>query len=332
MIIPNKLNPGDEVRVIAPSTSLAIMKQEDLEIAKGRFAELGLKLSFSANAFVDNGGFSASVEKKLSDLHQAFADKNVKMVLCGVGGFNAIEMLPKIDYELIRNNPKLFGGFSDISLLNLAITRKTGMVTYHSPTFSNFAEVEGFDYTLEYFKATFFESELETIKILPSSQWCNDPYYLGQDGRRFEKNTGNYILQDGQAEGVLIGGNVSTIRLLYGTDFMPQFGDKSLILYIEDDSEVNKEFTMLEFNRNFESIILQPWFQRVKAILIGRFEKAGEVKLEELKKTLLGKKLNLPIVANLDFGHTTPLFTLPVGLKAKLDTSKVEGILEISLK
>jgi muramoyltetrapeptide carboxypeptidase LdcA involved in peptidoglycan recycling len=148
----------------------------------------------------------------------------------------------------------------------------------------------------------------------------------------FENSSGIYAIQDGKAEGVLLGGNLSSIRLLYGTDYMPDFDDQPLVLYLEDDSEINKELTGVEFDRNFESVRLQPWFKRVQAILIGRFEKSAELDLEELSRHLLSKKLNIPIVANLDFGHTTPFFTLPNGLTASLDAQNWKTNLEVRLR
>lgn len=131
-IVPNKLKPGDEIRVIAPARSLKIIGQDSREIARKRFEEAGLKVTFGRNTTDENCDLfaSAAVEKRLEDLHEAFADKRVKAIFTVIGGANSNMLLPYIDYELIKQNPKVFCGFSDITALLNGIYAKTGMVTF----------------------------------------------------------------------------------------------------------------------------------------------------------------------------------------------------------
>ena len=139
MIIPNKIKTGDEVRVIAPSRSLALIAKEHIEIAIRRFNEMGLKVSFGRHVNECDQYFnSSSIESRVHDLHDAFSDPNVKVIMTIIGGFNCNQLLKYIDYDLISNNPKILCGYSDITALQNAIYAKTGVVTYSGPHFSTF--------------------------------------------------------------------------------------------------------------------------------------------------------------------------------------------------
>ena len=156
-IIPNKLKKGDEIRVIAPSRSMSLLNDKTINIATSRLIEMGFKVTFGKNVNnTTNDDFCcASIEDRVNDLHDAFKDKNVKAILTVIGGFNVNQILDYIDYELIKNNPKIICGFSDITALLHAIYAKTGLVTYYGPHFSSFGMKKGFDYTLKYFKKIF---------------------------------------------------------------------------------------------------------------------------------------------------------------------------------
>ena len=149
-IVPAKLNVGDEVRIIAPSRSFNLLSQETIDIATNRLEELGLKVSFGKNIRneIDKNYCCASIEDRIEDLHDAFRDKNVKAILTVIGGYNVNQILDYIDYDLIKNNPKIICGFSDITALLNAITAKTGLVTYYGPHYSSFGMKKGFEYTL----------------------------------------------------------------------------------------------------------------------------------------------------------------------------------------
>ena len=120
-MIPDKLKQGDEVRVIAPARSASDIDERVLDRAKAALESLGLKVTFSKNAFSRNQRGCPTDDEKVEDLHEAFMDENVKCILAAIGGFNSNQMLGKIDWQIIKDNPKIFGGFSDITVLNHAI-------------------------------------------------------------------------------------------------------------------------------------------------------------------------------------------------------------------
>lgn len=152
-IVPEKLKIGDEIRVIAPSRSMKILKEDTINIAKSRLENLGFKVSFGNNVMnsINDNYKCASIEDRVSDLHDAFSNRNVKAILTVIGGYNVNQILDEIDYELIKNNPKILCGFSDITALTNAIYAKTGLVTYSGVHFSSFGMKYGFEYSLEFF-------------------------------------------------------------------------------------------------------------------------------------------------------------------------------------
>jgi len=323
MIVPSKLKKGDEIRIVSPAQSLSIISEDNRSVAIKRLNQLGLKVSFSKHAEESDEFLSSSVKSRIDDIHEAFKDKNVKAVLATIGGFNSNQLLRYIDYSLIKRNPKIFCGYSDITAIANAIMKKTEIITYSGPGFSNFGMKKGFEQTLNYFKKCLFQKE--SFEVIPSEKWSNDKWYLDQENRKFIKNKGCWVINEGKAEGKIIGGNLCTLNLLQGTEFMPSLQDS--ILFIEDDYESNAN----NFDMDLQSLIHQPEFKGVKGIVIGRFEKASEVTKELITKIIKTKRElnNIPVIANADFGHTTPLITFPIGGKASLKVHKSKVKLKI---
>lgn len=313
LIYPSKLKKGDEVRVIAPSRSLVIVLKEIRETANKRFAELGLKLTFGKHLEESDDFVSSSIESRIEDFHDAFSDKNVKAVITVIGGFNSNQLLKHLDWDLIKNNPKIFCGYSDITALNNAIFAKTGLVSYSGPHYSTFGQELHFDYTLEYFKKCLFLDE--PFEIKPSDNWTDDHWFRNQTERNLIGNDGFWIINKGKASGTIIGANLCTFNLLQGTEYFPSLKDS--IIFIEDDEESQRH----HFDRDLQSLIHLPDFKNVKGVVIGRFQNASKVSKDVLTKIIKNKKEleNLPVIANADFGHTDPKITFPVGGEVEIE-------------
>ncbi len=317
-IFPEKLKQGDEVRIITPSRSLAIISKENRENGNKRFAELGLKLSFGKHAEEIDDFVSSSIKSRIEDLHNAFSDENVKAILTVIGGFNSNQLLKYIDWNLIKNNPKIFCGFSDITALNNAIFAKTSLVTYSGPFYSTFGQKLYFDYTLDYFKKCLMSEE--SFEVKPSDNWSEDVWYKDQNNRKLVQNPGWVIINEGKAEGTILGDNLCTFNLLQGTEYFPDLSNS--ILFIEDDEESAPH----NFDRDLQSLIHLPNFHKVKGIVIGRFQKASEMTNDLLIQIIKSKKElnNIPVIANLDFGHTDPKMTFPIGGNVKISASNLK--------
>ncbi len=317
-IFPEKLAPGDEIRVIAPSTSLRVIQTRIREGALRNLADMGLRVTYGRNSEECDEFESSSIQARITDLHEAFMAPHVKGILTSLGGYNSNQLLRYLDYDLIRANPKILCGYSDITALTTAIYAKTGLVTYSGPHFSTFAMEQGLEYTLDYFKNCMMEVKPFTIN--PSTEWSDDKWYQDQGKRKFIHNDGYLVIHEGVAEAKLLGGNLCTLNLLQGTEYMPSLADS--ILLLEDDYESKA----LTFDRDLQSLLHQPGFSGVRGLVIGRFQNelaisnAKLISIVESKKELDG----IPVIANADFGHTTPQFTFPVGGEGRLTAGNGE--------
>ena len=316
-IIPAKLQKGDKVMVVAPARGLKLIGQDVRKIALDRLNSLGLEVVFAPNTTDENWDYmgSTSVEKRVADIHYAFKDKSVKAIFTVIGGFNSNQLLKYLDYDLIKQNPKIFCGFSDITAISNAIKEKTGLVTYYGPHFSTLGMKLGCDYTFEHMIKMLLEDGIDDIE--PAQIWSDDLWFLDQDKRDFEANEGYWIINEGNAEGVIEGGNLCTYNLLLGTPYRHHFTEDT-ILFIEDDTITN---ALAEFERDLQALIHQEDFKHVKGIVIGRFLKDAKVTKEGLEFVIKTKEelKNIPVIANVDFGHTSPILTIPLGGFAKIE-------------
>lgn len=319
-IFPKKLSKGDEIRIISPARSMGIISSTVRSIALKRLENMGLKVSFSKHSAERDVFDSSSVESRLDDIHEAFAEEKVKGILTTIGGSNSIHLLKELDYDLIKKNAKILCGYSDITTLQNAIYAKTGLVTYSGPHFSTFGCLKGIDFVIDYFQKCLFENEKE-VCLAPSSAWSDDEWYLNQEKRKFIPNEGYVMLNCGEALGTILGGNIVSFNILQGTEYMPSL--KNSILFLEDDYLITADI----LDRHIHSIILQKDFCYVKGIVLGRFQVNSKISVELLKKIISSKKelKELPVVAEVDFGHTLPLFTFPIGGNIKLE-SKPSGV------
>lgn len=319
IILPAKLQKGDEVRIVAPSLSYKIISNEIRELATQRLVERGLKVSFGKNVEICNQFTSSSILERVSDIHDAFSDKKVKAIFSVIGGYNSNELLPHLDYNLIKNNPKFLIGYSDTTTLLNAIHAKTGLVTYYGPSFSTLGMKKGAEYILSDLDKTLFEDK--TISYAPSQKWSDDSWFLDQENRTFYNNEGPIVINPGIAKGFLMGGEMTTFQLLIGTSYLPVLDDIVLMLEITD---ISSENSLKIINRLIYSLTQQPFFKNVKGIIFGRFEHSLNIDLREFSDLIKGNEClkNIPIIGNVDFGHTFPMTTLPIGKEISISTTE----------
>lgn len=314
---PDFLRPGDNIRVIAPSSSMKILSQDTINYAVKCFENMGFKISFAEHAYESDVFGSSSIESRILDLHEAFKDQSVKAIITAIGGYNCNQLLDYVDWDLIKSNPKIFCGYSDITILLNTIFVKTGLVTYYGPHFSTFGQKFLNHYTADYFFKSLAQSK--PFEVYASEHWSDDKWFIDQDNRQIKSNDGYWIIQDGVASGVVVGGHLGTFCLLQGTQFAPSLKDKILIL--EEDAY---PADLKEFDRRLQSILQQSESKHISAILIGRFEEAYGMNRTLLSQIIKSKAAlkNKPVIANVDFGHTEPHCTLPIGGMIKVDTAQ----------
>ena len=309
-----KLKKGDHIRVVSPSSSIQSIGGFDANVsAKEKLEELGFDISFSSNYFEHDLFDSASIASRVEDLHEAFADPSVDAVLATIGGFNCNELLPYLDYDLIAQNPKIICGYSDTTALLNAIYTKTGIQTYMGPSYSSFKMEAGQDYQTEAWLKAVMQDDYD---LVPSKEWSSDPWYDPTQPRHFMPTEWK-VYNAGSALGTIIGGNLSTFSLLRGTPYAPQA--ENYILFVEEAEGYPPEHFLREL-----AALLQA-YPSPQAVIIGRFPKECEM-TEEILLAILDKHpllKNIPVLYDVDFAHTQPLFTITIGAQAALDTDEM---------
>lgn len=304
-MIANKLKPGDEVRVIAPSRNLTEVRQDVHHHAIDFWEKEGFHITFSKNSQEVNQFHSSSIASRVEDIHEAFLDPNVKMIITCLGGFNTNQLLRYLDYDLIAKHPKILCGYSDITALTNAIYARTGLVTYHGPHFSTF----GFDQEVEFTWNAFYNCVMQDGPISVTSS---------------ETAKKCYTIQEGYCEGAIIGGNLCTLNLLQGTPYIPDIRNK--VLFLEDDNIMGPYFCY-EFDRNLESLLQTEGADTIKGIVFGRFDDSCGLTIEMITDIVREKVPdNIPVIFGADFGHVFPMITFPIGgtVRISADINSVE--------
>ncbi|HEM3538129.1 TPA: LD-carboxypeptidase [Streptococcus suis] len=306
-----RLKKGDHIRVVSPSSSIERIGGFKANLAaKERLEELGFKLSFSEHYFENDIFDSAPIASRVADLEAAFADESVDAILTTIGGVNCNELLPYLDFDLIARHPKIFCGYSDTTALLNAIYAKTGMQTYMGPAYSSFKMDLGQQYQTEaWLKAVTQDS----YDLIPSPEWSSDAWYLPDAPRTFYPTEWK-VYNPGQASGIAIGGNISTLNLLTGTEFAPR--PDNYILFLEEAEDDD----YLIIARHLTALLQA--YPNPQAVLIGRFPKETKM-TEEILLAILDKHpilKKVPVLYDLDFAHTQPLFTITIGGQVELDT------------
>jgi len=320
-IVPRKLRRGDTLRVVAPARSRKFASVHDhTALIEKRFAALGLRLTFGDHVDERDDFDSASVASRVADLHAAFADPEVAGILTVIGGFNSNELLPYLDWDLIAAHPKIFCGYSDITAVQNAVLARTGLVTYSGPHWSSFGMREHFEQTEQWFtQALLGEGPIE---LRASETWTDDLWFVDQDERTVRANDGWWPLRPGQATGRIVGGNLCTLNLLQGTQYMPSMD--GAVLMVEDDYLSDAK----EFARNLTSLLQLPDASGVRGLVIGRFQEASQVTRSLLEQIIArqDRLAGLPVLANVDFGHTNQHITFPIGGRAALAVGDITSL------
>lgn len=296
-VLPQKLSPGDTVALVAPSEPV----EKEQVSQTGKFLEtLGYKFKPGKHLFFKIGDYTAgTIEDRAEDLNAAFADPEIKAILMANGGYAADQVLSLLDYDLISKNPKIFIGFSDATILQLAFLTKCGLVTFHGPNFGSIYEAP--EYTLQNLWPVVTKSEMTNIISL--NKW--------------------EVLRNGKGKGTLIGGNLDTMCSILGTSYdpFPNLPNEKIILFFEEYEESYNRIIRRLFQLKHAGI-----FERCEAMLVGKLvdcnEEDGYVGVPELRYTLLqmARSYDFPIIWNADFGHTPEKFTIPIGVEGEIDT------------
>ncbi|MCL4375573.1 LD-carboxypeptidase [Candidatus Marsarchaeota archaeon] len=326
VIKPEALKKGDTIGVITPASPLTKNRLDLVNLKVRQLEAMGYRVHFGRNYNKELGHKAGTSEERLSDLMDMFEDKDIKAIITARGGYNSNELLDSIDYSIIRKNPKIFCGFSDITFLHCAIHTKTGLATFYGPNLNTRFALPGEDvgYTLNYFNKVLTE-ENDRLKIMPSSRFT----FLRELEIPEDKLYATVwkTLKEGSAEGKLVGGHIFTFLDLAGTEYFPDFSDK--ILFWEDT-----ESTTALTDRSLHQMKMLGIFDEIKGMIVGRTNDL-EYKTDDqdypLDKIIIEatKGYDFPIISGMDFGHTTPMFTIPYGITARIYATESEQRFEL---
>lgn len=287
-IIAPKLKKGDTIGFLSVSGDIKDFSR--LEKAKELFEKRGYRVVISDTAKMRKNYLCAEDTVRAKVLNDFFADETVNAIVSCRGGYGAIRILDKIDYESIKANPKIFCGYSDITALQLIIYKKTGLVTYNAPmAYADFgADID------EYSEESFFDTLTQGIKEI-----CLDK---------------PQIFYAGTVSGVLWGGNLSTIQSLCGLDFIP---DDKFIFTVEDVNE-----PVYKIDRMFTQLLnISQFKNNLSGIILGDFSGIDNGRYFDDFMTELAQNLKIPVVSGLKFGHKKQKLTFPIGQKVIFDTN-----------
>ena len=299
VIKPKALKPGASIGVIAPSGAL---KRSGYELLVENFQLLGYQILHTDNLRVQNGFLAGTDAQKIEDLHHMYENPEVSAILCARGGYGTTRLLEKLNYSLISANCKPLIGYSDITALHLAIYKKCGIVGFHGPVGISIFN----PFSIEHFNAVIQKGKKNKITI-------DDPL----------------VISPGIATGKLMGGNLSVLISMIGTPYECDWSNH--IIFIEEVGE-----STYRIDRMLTQLRSAQKFKGVKGIVLGHFTRCDaqpgdpyyefSTSLSEVFKDRLGD-LDIPVMGGGPFGHEEDNVTLPIGIKAVMDTEK--GVLKL---
>jgi muramoyltetrapeptide carboxypeptidase len=307
VVKPKKLSNNDLIGVVSPSS----LPSDLSRINKGieYLEKCGFRVKVGKNVGKFRGYLAGTDEERLSDIHDMFSDKEVKAVFAIRGGYGSGRLLEKLNYNLIKKNPKIFVGYSDITALQNAIFSKTGLITFAGPMV---AVDFGGDKINEFAEANFWEMLTNNKKV----------------GKLLNPNSEKlFVLNKGRGEGKLLGGNLAVLASLFGSTFVPSF--KNSILFIEEIGE-----SPYRVDRMLNQLKIAGVFKNLQGVLLGRFVDCYETDAEKKSLTLneviadYFNDLKIPVMYNFIHGHVPDTLTVPIGANAKINTSR--GFVEIT--
>ena len=281
-----RLQPNQTVGIIAPASPV---NQSEISEGLKLLESFPLKIKQGEHIFDHLNYLAGSDNDRVSDLHRMFSDPEIKAIFCARGGYGSARLLNDIDFDLIRKNPKIIVGFSDLTALLLALFNKSGLITIHGPTLSDLPKNKNWEH-------------LSSLIARP---------YKPQIFFKQEKE-----INKGIARGILLGGNLSTLCSLLDTPFLPSF--EGVILFLEEKGE-----SPYKLDRMLTQLLLSGRLNRLSALIIGQIEDCGEMEIiNSMLQERLGR-LTIPVVAGLPVGHGNENISLPLGLPAVLDTERM---------
>ena len=329
---PKSLKIGDKLAIISPSGASGAYFPHRVEKGLKALEDLGFKPILFSSVRKSVKGSAGLPEDRAIDLHKAFLDPSISGIIAAIGGLTLNEVLPLIDFNIIKSNPKIFCGYSDNTLLHFALNTQANLISFYGPSLiTQFGEHPyPFEYTIKYFlKAVMSNEPIGTID--PSVFWTDEflDWHEKKDLVRARKLKDNYDghiwLKKGKAKGKSFIACLPSIISLHGTKFFPDLENSILFLENPEGQELGKGQPLSYINSDLATLKLMGIFERISGLIVGRLY--GGKKSEDydeffniiLRQT---KEYDFPILANVNFGHSDPIITIPYNVLVELDSEK----------
>ncbi len=299
LIKPRALKEGDTIGLVAPGSPIT---PEQLDIAKANLQSLGFEVRHTQSILLRKGYLAGNDRQRAADINEFFKDESIQGIWCVRGGYGSARILPYLDFKMIKKNPKVFVGYSDVTALHIALLRYAKLICFHGPV----AGYEWSDYSKEHLSILMQKQKNVFIR----------PLIEAKEGNSIKDSI---TIKSGQATGILAGGNLSLITSLLGTGYELDFKDKIVVL--EDIGE-----QPYRIDRMLTQLLLQGTLQNAAGIALGVMKNCEAKDMEgslTLNQTLTDRlfQLDIPVVYGLSFGHVLNNATLPLGINAQLDVN-----------
>lgn len=316
----DKLKVGDKVGIFTPSSPATVTARKRYERAKSFLESKGLVIVEGNLTGKSEVYRSGSPKARAAELNELLRDPEVKMVMSTIGGTNSNSLLPYIDYEALKRNPKIVVGYSDATAIILALYHKTTITTYYGPALiPSFGEFEPLVHdTYQYFEDYFMDESSLPYEVPMPRYWSDEPVNWLDKTKEKTLYQNEWITRNtGVAEGRLIGGNVNAMYGFIGTEYFPPIKNGDVLL-VEDCA---KNASIVE--KNFAMLKMHGIFEKISGIILGKHEGyddlgTGKKPIDLLMEQLDGKEI--PVLGEFDTCHTHPMHPLAIGKKVKLDT------------
>ena len=292
-IYPRKINIGDTIGIAAPAGSF---NRERFNSGVGILENMGFNIFMPDQLMQEDRWFAGDDDTRVSVLHNLFLDPDVKAIVCARGGYGSMRLLEKIDFDIVRAHPKIFAGFSDITVLLSAFYERAGLVCYHAPVVTSLIDADDL-----------------SLKVFRSMLTDDKPFSMIAD-----EDTG-CVVCSGQASGIIQGGNLTTLNHLTGTEFMPELDGKVLLL--EDIAE-----PAYKIDRMLTQMRLAGIFSGIRGIVLGQFEDCGRYEaINSIFKENFKDK-GIPVISGFGFGHSKRNLAFPIGAEITLDSRNLSVV------
>ncbi|PPQ96391.1 hypothetical protein CVT26_004993 [Gymnopilus dilepis] len=340
-IAPKALRPSSTIAILSPSARLNNLLPKRVSLAIGFFSSLGFKVKLNDKPLSRTATLKESIEQRVKEIHEAFIDPEVQAIVCSLGGPNCNELLNHLDYNLIKANPKILCGFSDITYLHYALYTQSDLRTFYGPTaLTQFAEFPSpLDTTASHFMKILTNPSNSPGNFPLSKEYTDESatqhWFTPNDlkvARPMKPNSGWRWVRRGKAKGIMFGGTLPLVVRLGGTPFdLPSYNDVILLLELPEGEpwEDHPAYPILNAKAEICDLANRGIFQQIAGLVLGRsfgFTEDMNTDFEDhvvqVIEVVGRSEGECPVLAGVDVGHTDPMVTVPLGAKAELDSEQ----------